>query len=125
MQSLLRFRIPPPQVLVHSVHSDQSVQAGQVSSLQSSLTSLSPTHPSTLLGSTHSLTLLLFPPPQVLVHWVHSVQSVQTGHSWSLQVSVNSLSPVHCRPLRVRTHSLNFVLVPPPQDLVQGLHLVQ
>ena len=79
------------------------------------------------LGWTHSLTFVLVPPPQLLVHWVQSVQSVQTGHVLVLQDSVALLSPEHSSP-RVRTHSLSFVLVPPPQDLVQApqsVHCVQ
>lgn len=78
-----------------------------------------------LLGRTHSLTLLLFPPPHVFVHVVQSVHSVQMGHLSSLQGSVIFASPVHWSPLVVRTHSLSLVLVPPSQDLVHGLHSVQ
>ena len=85
--------VPPSHDCVHSVHSVHSVQTGQLCSLHCSSYSASPRHPPTLLGSTHSLTFFLTPPPQVLVHSVQSDHSVKAGHSSSLQLSdISNLS---------------------------------
>ena len=75
-------------------HSDQSVQGvneGQVFSLHFSIISESPSEhlKASDLGKTHSLAFFRTPPPQVLVQGVQSVHSVQTGHGFSLQVSVS------------------------------------
>ena len=75
-------------------HSDQSVQGvneGQVFSLHFSIISESPSEhlKASDLGKTHSLAFFRTPPPQLLVQGVQSVHSVQTGHGFSLQVSVS------------------------------------
>ena len=86
-----RFRVllPPPQVTEQAVQSVQGPNSGHLSSLHFSSTRLSPgqNRGSSLRppsGKTHSLVFCLFPPPQVTEQAVHSVHSVQTGHSFVL-----------------------------------------
>ena len=120
---------PPPQDLEQGVHSLQEEKAGQFSSLHGTTSSLSPSHlESPFLSVIHSLVRFFFPPPQVSVQGVHSVQSVQSGQVSRLHFSVSSFSPVHNvseLPDFGRTHSRNFVLEPPPHVFVQGVQSVQ
>ena len=44
-------------------------------------------------NNTHSLSLVLIPPPHDLVHWLHSDHGVQSGHWFVLHSRSSSLSP--------------------------------
>jgi len=131
--SLTFFRLPPPQVLVHSVQSDHSPNSGHFCSLQVSCASSCSRQSlvATLLvfsepGYTHSRLLNLVPQSQLAEHSVHSPHGVRTGHSCALQVSVILSAPGHWSTPRTSgsTHSRTLYRVPPPQVAVQSVHSV-
>jgi len=91
------FLVPPPQVWLHSVHSDQSDHSGSGKhgfTLQSSVSSDCP-EPQGLARLKglygHILVLVLEPPPQVLVQLDQGDHSVHDGHlSWLHFLSSNA-----------------------------------
>ena len=75
------------------------------------------------------LVLTLLPPPQLLVHWVQGVHSVQVGQPSALQARISQVSPgqpcrfvpfelrADCDGCGSRQSRIRFV-VPPPQVAV-------
>jgi len=75
-----------------------------------------PMHPSLPTApSLHSLSLVITPPPHVLLHPVHSDHGSHMGHGSVLQVVASVASPGHdwSSPLM---HSLERILTPPPHE---------
>ena len=124
--SRARCRLPPPQVTEQVDHSDQGVNAGQGSLLQSSVSFLLPPSPQSNGSSDddpsskmHSRIFVLEPPPQETLHSVQSDQSVHLGHSFSLHPDTSSrasLQGLSLIPTRSSLQSRTLLLLPPPQD---------
>ena len=122
-QVLFLLLAPPPHVELHVDHSDQVPQPLHAPSVQSSLSSASPTQPSmeyrATPGTAHLLLLSFDPGPQEAEHCDQGDQGVHSGQVPFLQALSSVASPSHAP----STLQVRFRLsTPSPHDLLHSAH---